>query len=322
MIDDIAETMEAIAADSALPEESRRVAGTLGSLERERRVYTFNPNDNPPEVALPIDDEFCGLHAELCGEGQRVASRSHVVFVGMARDIAGILPATIERLENIGRLFKRWSAVVVENDSTDGTKDILRSWEERSGGSVAADCRDLGYERLAGLEAKRVERYAEFRTRYRDIAASRFPSADYIVAVDLDPWGGYCPLGVLNSIGWMQRAPRAACMASTSLFQVKTHDGERAWLHYDQWAFRAYGFKPRWDRYFPLWLPPPGSPPLRVFSAFGALAVYRRDPFFAHAPASIDGDIEHVGLHRAMIEAGWEVYLNPSSRVVMHWHLG
>jgi hypothetical protein len=34
---------------------------------------------------------------------------------------------------------------------------------------------------------------------------------------------------------------------------------------------------------------------------------------------SIDGDIEHVGLHRAMCAAGWDFYLNPSQRTLMHW---
>lgn len=322
MSGDIAENMESLAVDGTLPAEARRVAGELGNIERERKVYSFNPNDFTPDTALPIDDEFRDLHTVVCSEGQRIVARSKVVFVGMARDIAGILPATIERIENIGRLFGAWRAVVVENDSADNTKAVLREWQERRPGQVVADCRDLGYERLAGLEATRVERYAEFRTRYRDIARERFPDADYIVALDLDPWGGYCPLGVLNSVGWMARMPAAACMASTSLFQVAVPTGERLWLHYDQWAFRAYGFRPRWDRHFPQWLPPPGAQPIRVFSAFGALAVYRPEPFFQHAPRSHDGDIEHVGLHRSMIMAGWQVYLNPSSRVVMHWHLG
>lgn len=284
-------------------------------------LTTFDPNRNPPEVVLPVDDEFRDIHSTVCSEGRAIAVESHVVFVGMARDIDGILPLTIERIENIGGLFKRWSAVVVENDSRDDTKKVLKAWEAARGGQVVADCRDLGHERLSGFERDRVERYAELRTRYRDIARDRFPAADFVIAVDLDPWGGYCPMGVLNSVGWLARLPSAACMASTSLFEANTDAGVRVWAHYDQWAFREFGFRPRWSRHFPLWLPPPGSPPIRVFSAFGALAVYRPGPFFDHAPRSIGGDIEHVGLHRSMIEAGWEIYLNPSSRVVMHWQV-
>ncbi|MBM4023763.1 MAG: hypothetical protein FJ284_16265 [Planctomycetes bacterium] len=318
MESEIAGRMDSLAADNALPDATRQVAAELADVERSRSRCTIDPNAYSPDAVAPIDDEFADLFAEVANEGAAIAGRSSVVFVGMARDIGGILPATIERLERIAVLFKSWGAVVVENDSTDDTKDVLRDWSQRQQ-HVVADCRDLGYERLAGFEATRVERYADLRSRYRDIAVERFPAADFVIAVDLDPWGGYSLGGVANSIGWLARIPRSACMASTSLFQARTADGSMLWLHYDQWAFRAHGFRQRWERHFPSWIPPPGAPPIRVLSAFGALAVYRAEAFYAHRPHSIAGDIEHVGLHRSMIEDGWGVYLNPASRVVMHW---
>jgi hypothetical protein len=315
---DIAERLDTLASDDLLPDAARQVAANLAGVERSRSRCTIDPNAYLPDAVAPIDDEFAGLFSDVTSEGAAIAGRSSVVFVGMARDIDGILPATIERLERIAALFQTWGAVIVENDSTDGTKEILRAWAQRQP-QVVADCRDLGYERLAGFEAARVERYAALRSRYRDIAAERFPSADFIVAVDLDPWGGYSLAGVANSVGWLARIPRSACMASTSLFQVRAGDGSKLWLHYDQWAFRAHGFRQRWERHFPTWIPPPGAPPIRVFSAFGALAVYRAEAFYSHRPQSVAGDIEHVGLHRSMIEDGWGIYLNPASRVVMHW---
>jgi len=67
------------------------------------------------------------------------------------------------------------------------------------------------------------------------------------------------------------------------------------------------------------WLPPPGCPPIRVFSAFGAAALYRPEAFFECQYRSIDGDIEHSGFHRDMIERGWEIYLNPAQRSLMQW---
>jgi hypothetical protein len=68
-----------------------------------------------------------------------------------------------------------------------------------------------------------------------------------------------------------------------------------------------------------LWLPPAGCEPIRVFSAFGAAALYRPEAFYRCAYESIDGDIEHSGLHRAMAKAGWEIYLNPAQRSLMLW---
>ncbi len=286
-------------------------------------TYRINPFRMTPDDALPIDEEFSELANEVAAEGFASAKTQKVCIVGMARGIAGVLPSNLARLEVIGSLFADWRAVVVENDSTDGTKDILLDWEEKHPGKVIADCRDIGRERLSGFEPARVERYAEYRTRYRDIAADHFGDSDVILAVDFDPWGGWSTFGIVNGIGWMDRLPKAAGMASVSLYEqeLPTQDDGRVKLlcHYDQWAWRYAGWKHRWERHFPLWLPTPGSPPIQCRSAFGALTIYRADPFFTHAPVSIDGDIEHVGLHRAMCAAGWDFYLNPSQRTLMHW---
>lgn len=287
------------------------------------RTYRINPTRHTPDSVLPVDPEFAALFKTMLDIGRDAAREQSVCFVGMARDIAGVLPFTLRRLELLGESFRDWSAVVVENDSTDGTKDILLEWEEKHLGNVIADCRDLGRERLSGFERARVERYAEYRTRYRDIARDHFGHADVVIAVDLDPWGGWSTSGVLNGIGWLDVLPKAAGMASVSLYEQQvatTHGtGDKMMCHYDHWAWRGPGWQHRWERHFALWLPPVGSPPVMCNSAFGALCIYRAEPFFAHAPRSIDGDIEHVGLHKSMAEADWEFYLNPAQRTLMHW---
>jgi hypothetical protein len=287
------------------------------------KTFKINPHLHSPDDVFPVDEEFRELFFAVAAEGKAAAAMMKVCIVGMARDIAGVLPVSLSRLESIGELFGQWSAVVVENDSKDETKEKLLAWEEKHLGKVIVDCRDLGRERLSGFEAARVERYAEYRTRYRDIALDHFGDAEFIIAVDLDPWGGWSEWGILNGIGWMDRLPKAGGMASLSLFEQEaptTTGGTGSLLcHYDQWAWRGVGWAPRWERHFPLWLPPVGSPPVRCNSAFGALCIYRADPFFSHAPVSVDGDIEHVGLHRAMAGDGWEFYLNPAQRTLMHW---
>lgn len=287
------------------------------------RTYRVNPNLYSPDDVVPVDDEFADLFVSMVNAGVESARQQSVCFVGMARDIAGVLPHSLSRLEALGSNFRTWSAVVVENDSTDGTKELLLEWEEKHLGRVIADCRDLGRERLSGFEATRVERYAEYRTRYRDIAADHFPGVDLVIAVDLDAWGGWSLPGVINGVGWLDALPKAAGMASVSIYQQVAQLGgsedTKLWLHYDQWAWRYAGWKHRWERHFPFWFPPPGSPPVQCHSAFGALCIYRADPFFAHTPVSIDGDIEHVGLHRKMVDAGWDFFLNPAQRTLMHW---
>lgn len=281
---------------------------------------TIHLDKHTADSVLPVEDEWRTDYEADVDEGCRVARDTDVVIVGMARNIGALLPHTIRRLEEIGRQFRSWAAVVVENDSEDDTKKVLRDWAAARPGQVVADCRDLGREHLHGFERARVERYAEYRNRYREIAANSWPGAELTLAVDLDPWGGYSNKGILSSVAWMNRLPNAAAMASISLFTANTADGKKVWAHYDQWAFRQWSARPRWDSYFLQWMPPPGVPPIRVVSAFGAACLYHNEYFYVAEYESVGGDIEHVGLHQNIAQMGGEIYLNPASRVVMHWH--
>lgn len=285
------------------------------------QTVTINIEEHTPDTVLPVEDEFRAAYDYHVDRGRAVAKGLTVAIVGMARNIGALLPHTIQRLERIGECFGHWRACVVENDSEDDTKDILRAWEDERPGQVVADCRDLGREHLHGFERARVERYAEYRQRYLDF--SNGGTNDYVLAVDLDPWGGFSLEGVMTSVSWLthESCVMAGGMASTSLYQAMTHDKKPAWAHYDQWAFRQWSFTPRWDPYFLHWMPPPGTPPIRVHSAFGACCLYRASALRGARYVSENGDIEHVGLHRNMLRNGWQMYLNPSSRVVMHWHL-
>ena len=285
-------------------------------------VVTVNIEEFTPDAVLPVEDEWRDDYERAVRKGRERTEMLDVVIIGQARSIGGMLPHTIRRLEQIGNCFHSWGAVVVENDSVDDTKSVLQAWEKSRPGQVVADCRDLGCEHLHGFERSRVERYAEYRNRSLEIAKDRWPHAHFVLAVDLDPWGGYSVEGILSSAYWIENTPYAAGMASTSLYQAATATGETMWAHYDQWAFRQWSWAPRWDRYFLQWLPPPGVEPIPVKSAFGACVLYDAPMLFEDGCRweSIDGDIEHVGLHRQIADAGGQMYLNPASRVVMHWH--
>ncbi len=283
----------------------------------------FNPESvrrPTPDAALPVDREFAAQWADVVAEGLSAAARAKIVVVGMARDIGEVLPLSLQRLEGISRLFRDWACIIVENDSTDNTKDILRQYEADNPGRVTAVLQDLNRPHRRGFEPARVQAYAEYRNQYRRIAAEKHADADFVLAVDLDPAGGWSTLGIINGVGWLGRIEDAACMASTSIFGSPnvTVGGERVWAHYDQWAFRAYGWGRRMEPWFTFWLPPPGAHPIEVYSSFGAAALYRAKPFFEHEYRSIGGDIEHVGLHRLMRESGWRIFHNPGQRTLMN----
>ena len=275
--------------------------------------------DRLPDNALPVDPEFAALYVDVTCEGALLAAKRKACFVGLARDIAGVLPLSIERIEQTARHFADWSAIVLENDSTDGTKELLSEWAYRQRDHVIVEMSDNGKPHLHGFEQARTEAMAGYRNRCRELVEKHCGDCDYVIVVDLDAWGGWSTHGVMNGIGWHERLPDAGCMASTSLFK---HDAYRigqdsVWCHYDNWAYRCYGWAPRLGPWFTFWLPPPGHPPLEVNSAFGGLGIYKTA---AYLSSEYSGeDCEHVPFHARMKEKGWSVFLNPSQRCVMTW---
>ena len=283
-------------------------------------TITYGPQHHP-DVASPVDFEFGALFADVTCEGALLASKSKVAIVGLARDIAGVLPKSIERIENTAKHFGDWRAFVIENDSTDGTKDLLRAWATEEPEHVVVQLVDNGRPHLHGFERERVVALADYRNRCRDLVQEHYPQADYVIVADLDAWGGWSIHGVINGIGWHGRMPQAGCMASVSLFKHPGTliDGKAPWAHYDNWAYRWLGWTPRLGPWFTFWVPPAGAAPILVNSAFGGLGIYKTQPYLECEYSGDNGDCEHVNMHRTMQAKGWQVFLNPGQRCVMHW---
>ena len=86
--------------------------------------------NHAPDVLLPPDPEFAGDYARLVTEGRQIAKDRRVAFVAICRNAQPWLPLTLELVEQTGAMFKEWSAYVYENDSTDGTKEVLGLWQD------------------------------------------------------------------------------------------------------------------------------------------------------------------------------------------------
>jgi len=319
---DIAGEFDGLARRNDVDEVTRETAASLARFELSRTQQVMTADDAMrPDKVLPVDHEFAALYADVFAEGALIAAKSKVVFVGIARQIGGILPTSLGRISDMSKHFAETSVVIVENDSTDTTKEVLTKFAAANPERVVVEMTDNGRPHFRGFEAARVQAYAEYRNRCLELAKEHYGDADYVIVVDLDPWGGWSVHGIINGIGWLNRIEGSACMASTSLFQHPGNlvDGKTPWCHYDQWAFRWHGWGARIEPWFTFWLPPPGAHPIQVLSAFGACGIYRADAFFSCKYRSIDGDIEHAGLHREMIEKGWSIWLNPAQRTLMHW---
>lgn len=280
-----------------------------------------------PGDVVKLDDEFAEQYHDAVISGMRVAEKSRVVVVGLARQIAEIVPLTKGRLEVMSELFGEFEVVVVENDSTDGTPDLFREWEP--GFNVTVESQSLDRPHLpASREADRTRPLAEYRQRCVQIVSEMDEMPDYVIVMDYDSWGGFLNEGILTSLHYLDDDPHArfgmASLGLAQIPQIKTFSGECAWIHYDAWAYRpVWSWRQRPEMWVHYLVPPLGCPPIEVASAFGGLAVYRTEDYLLGRYSGTlfgAGDCEHVAFHRSIYnETGKVMYLNPSSVGVMFW---
>lgn len=288
----------------------------------------------PDHLVYPLS-EFGKSFRTRCEDGLQRLSTSKVAFVGLARNCAVRLEENLGRLQHLANAAREWCLHIESNDCTDQTLEVLHGF-----------CKDhpqatFHYQLLgrrqygAEFAGPRTIALAEYRHNCQRWVKACAADADYVIAIDWDQWGGWSHAGVLNGLGWMLELQGAYGMASVSLAQYPTMAIDEArkpiispgWVHYDAWALRGVGQTAcYWDDYTAglggwkhQWMPPVGSPPVRVSSAFGGLCIYRTDAFLK---GTYDGttDCEHVPFHASVAKAtGQSLYLCPAMRCVMSW---
>ena len=290
---------------------------------------------NVPEHLIYPLEEFAEEYVRLVRVGEAALASASVAFVGLARNCAPHLEANLGRLERLAAGCREWRLHIETNDNTDNTDQVLiefcRHYPQATFLSQRLDRKQYTTE-FAG---RRTIALAEYRTACQKWVREHASDADFVVLVDWDAWGGWSHSGFLNGLGCLIERPGAYGMASVSLIEhPQMSMGEdqqpkivKGWCHYDAWALRGLGqsrcyfdvYTAGMGGFAHQWIPPVGSPPVLVSSAFGGMAIYDTE---AYLHAEYDGatDCEHVSAHRTMAEAtGRHLYLCPSMRTVMQW---
>lgn len=283
----------------------------------------------PEHLIYPLD-YFAADFERTYKLGESVWADSDVAFVGLARNCAPWLKQNLARLEQLAAGCRSWRMHIETNDNTDDTDQVLvnfcADFEQATFTSQRLDRQQFSAE-FAG---PRTQALAEYRTACQRWVRECAAGVDFVVVLDFDMWGGWSHAGIMHGVGSLTLKPDAYGMASVSLFQMpvvmQQEDGSgkpgQAWLHYDCWALRLNSawddYQSGWGGWKHHWLPPVGSPPIPVCSAFGGMAIYDVD---AYLKGQYDGtDCEHVGFHRTIAEkTGRQLFLDPAMRTVMHW---
>ncbi len=234
---------------------------------------------------------------------------ARIVFCGLARNVADILPLTRTRLERTGALFRDYRIFLYENDSHDCTSRLLADWHSaNSRMSFRSD--GLGRPQHPSIRClNRAADMAEYRNRCQQEVAERWSDFDFVCVVDTDLLGGWSDEGLAHSFG----SQPWDFVGAYGTINRRRHLTLKA-LHYDVWAYREFGdYTPVDGRVGNALSWNCGEPLVPVYSCFGGLGVYLM-PAWLSARYSGE-DCEHVTLHRSMRAAGYgRQFLNPSQR--------
>ncbi|KAH8056473.1 glycosyl transferase [Aureococcus anophagefferens] len=260
------------------------------------------------------------------------------VWVGIGRDEAQTLPAVLSSIATASGLFRGGCAVIIyENDSADGTAELVRAWGNSLEAKAGGVRRVVVLSEKLGVGVKRPSHsfLARCRNKYLDALETLVeeepwlataPDRVRVVAVDLDLRLGFPAPSVASSLRLLETLPGVGAVASNGVFTPQGH-------LYDAFAFRcadAFAVAPLAfdERAFGglacFWAAlngdrerrpafPPNLPPRPVDSAFGGLCCYRYAALEGLRHDDQCEDCEHVSLCRSMKRAGFEVLFNPAA---------
>jgi len=252
-------------------------------------------------------------------------SPDSAVFVGAARNCARWLPAVLDNLSRLSKLYARSAFLFAVSDATDSTAALLRSWMAGRAGRVI----DLGD--LERRFERRTERIAHVRNACLDeIRHSPWSGYSRLVTADMDDVLAV-PVDAeayARASAWLAAAAdRAAVFASAA---PRYYDiwalRHPTWCPHDCWhriwgrpvgeSFEAAKFREVFDRQIVL---PAEMQPIEVRSAFGGLGLYRMPYALKAGYVGLDAQgreaSEHVAFNEAIGRAGGRLHVFPELQV-------
>jgi len=258
-------------------------------------------------------------------------SESTLIVCGIVRDCGKSLKRNIRTIMQLCRLAKDYHVVIYENDSADNSKQILQEWASRDK-NIHVSLNTFGIITIPQnnntvnpvYSKHRIEKMASYRNYYLEYIEKEKLLGDYVIVVDLDVYKIYlqgiiqafaldCEWDALTATG-ISRAPsvwfRKRYFDAYALIECgleanpKTERNIRAAQY--RWAFIRRGM-----------------PLFRVASAFGGLAIYKRESIVQCRYGVLPNDdervechAEHTFFHQQMKERGHDrIFINPAIRI-------
>lgn len=281
-------------------------------LDRVRPKHTSDWEELQLLDRLPQKD----LHA-----GRIEMTKHKVILCGIARDVAAELANVIEYAERTGDFFADYRVIIFENDSIDGTKELLKDWSIRNNRIKILNQeynntkRPIGYGVEIDFLALARNTYLQEISDHPEVYTSDF---DMLMVLDMDMKYGWDMRGIYDTFSHINEWDG---VCSNGIY---TAGGAM----YDMFAFRNDEFpqnlthpmyhwyvKPMGQKFYD---PSIGLMPVR--SCFGGMAFYKRQNVGSCKYRSIYGDCEHVLFHDCIANTyGGRMFMN-TAQVIRYKH--
>ena len=252
-----------------------------------------------------------------------------IIICGIVRNAEKGLINNIPVIRCFCKYFKDYHVVIYENNSVDKTKKLLAEWMKADATHVHCIMENVDatatIPKVSSVSVnpfyshKRINKMAYLRNQYMDYIASKEWTADYLMVVDMDV-ARLDVDGILTSFNVSQE------WDALTAFGYSTSPKLCRRFH-DTYALTEYGdeqnpqteskIKTNADKYGTLHK---GMPLVRVFSAFGGLAIYRyeavrglRYDVYKNDDSRVEVRCEHYSIYKQMKDRGYDkVYINPN----------
>jgi glycosyltransferase involved in cell wall biosynthesis len=247
---------------------------------------------------------------------------SGAIFAGIARNVVPYISKVLANIDDCASGLANKAVIVVENDSSDGTQEVLQRWASASKEHIYIRPRDMPSD-----GSTRTERLAHFRNIYlEEIEKEKYSGFEYVVIFDCDniisSW--IDSQAFIEAIQFLAKAEEnAAAFANTRGFYYDVWTLRHpTWCPGDCWAEveRLSAFTSHTEavlscvggRQIRIM---PSSSPIPVRSAFGGLAIYKRKHLLGRKYSARNPDgtpaCEHVALNESIFRENGRLFIFP-----------
>jgi len=261
-----------------------------------------------------IPENLKDKHEKAVKNGFQISKNKRIVFTALLRDKEDRIPDIKRKVERMGKMFNDYRVLIVENDSSDNTRNLLLRWAKENPkvkilgcGYNANKCSiPIGKQKTDGhhVDRARIDKMSILRNIYLDEIQNNYSDYDYAIIWDLDSIGSVFLDGVAHSMDYLENNKDADVVCAygiynwglfTLYYDTFAHQNKGETFHIDMKAahdLRKGVWEVKYNR---------GEEPVEVDSCFSGFSIYRVDSLFDNRhELAPDNNIEceHVVLNR------------------------